>query len=57
MPRAAQVLEFVPLLLRAEREREQRASDTIFCWAVDHYDAVHVQIDAWLGAALVEEKQ
>ena len=46
---ALQPSEVVPLLLRAQEECAAGASEAIFGWAVAHYEAVHAQIDHWLG--------
>ena len=43
--------EVVPLLLRAQEECALAAQDAIFGWAVEHYEAVHAVIEAWLACA------
>ena len=34
----------------SEREGADGACEALFSWAVDHYETVHAQIDAWLTA-------
>ena len=46
---AASAADVVPLLLRAQQEREEAACQAVLVWAVDHYELVREKLDLWLG--------